>query len=293
MYYASLADVIAISRTPGGQTSPSITAEVKSQLLRHVRMISRRVDLDLAAGNRPLFEPYIEQRSFPVTGQAVNSALQTFRFDRPLLALTAVSVGGTTLTVDSDVALYPNSLQSPCYQLRLLNLGYSWYSYLPSDGAPSFVTVSGIWGLHRDYANAWLKVDDLAAGITSSQLTFTVADTDGENAFGQTPRLSPGQLLRIDSEFVQVYKIDDGTNTLTVQRGVHGSTAAAHDAGADVEVWQVEDPIRHVVARQAAFIWSRQGAYSSTEVQGMSEIRYPPDLLAELKAAEQDYANGY
>ena len=74
---------------------------------------------------------------------------------------------------------------------------------------------------------------------------------------------------------------------------MYGSTAAAHTSGDDVYVWRVEEPVKHVIARMAAFIWSRQGTYSTVEVQGMSEIRYPPDLLMEFRAVEQDYANGY
>jgi len=288
MYYASVADVISISRTPGGNTNATITAANKADLLRYIRMVSRRIDPDFAA-KRPLFLPYIEARKFLVSSDRVNTTLGTFRLGVPLLSLSAVAVGTSTLTVGSSVYAYPDVDMPPFYDLRLSDCG-TWYSYC-ADGAPLFVAVTGTWGLHRDYANAWLKVDDLAADITSSATTLTVADADGENIYGYTPRLSEGHVLRIDSEYLTVSKVDTATNTLTVQRGALGSTAAAHTTGADVEVWQVEDPIRQVVARQAAFVWARQGVYTTMEVQGMSEVRYPPDLLAELRAVEQDYSN--
>ncbi len=291
MYYASVADVIAVSRTPGGTANTNITAANKADLLRYIRMVSRRIDRDFAA-RRPLFLPYTEARKFLVESDRVNTTLGTFRLDTPLLALSAVTAGSTVLTVGTTVSAYPDADMPPFAYLRLSDYA-TWYSYCATDGAPTFVTVTGIWGVHRDYANAWLKVDDLGADITSSATSLTVADADGLDDLGFTPRLSEGQIIRLDSELMIVLTVNTGTNTLTVQRGALGSTAAAHTAGADVEVWQVEEPIRHVVARQAAFIWARQGAYTSMEVQGMSEVRYPPDLLAELRAVEQDYAQGW
>lgn len=287
MYYASVADAIAVSRTPGGNTNTNITEANKADLLRYIRMVSRRIDSDFAA-RRPLFTPYIEARKFMVASDRINSVVNTFRLNGSLLALSAVTAGLTALTVGTTVTAYPDPDAPPFNELAL-DTCTSWYAYVTS--AARFVTVTGVWGIQRDYANAWLAVDALAAGITSSATTLTVANADGANPYGFTPRLSAGHVLRIDSEYLIVTSVNETTNTLTVQRGTLGSTAASHDSGANVEVWQVESPINHVVARQAAFVWARQGAYSTVEVQGMSEIRYPPDLLAELRAVESDYAN--
>lgn len=289
-YYASTADVIAVSRTPGGNTNASITAANKADLLRYIRMVSRRIDLDFAA-RRPLFLPYTEARKFLVSSDRINSGLNTLRLDGYLLALSALSIGSTALSIGTTVTLWPDPDMPPFREVRLADYS-SWYGYCTSDGAPVFVTATGVWGLHRDYANAWLSVDALAAGIDASATSLTVADTDGLNAYGFGPRLAPGNIIRIDSEVMPVLTTDDNTNAATVLRGQFGTTAAAHSLGAAVEVFQVEDPIRHVVARQAAFIWARQGAYTTMQSDGISEVRYPPDLLAELRAVEQDYANG-
>lgn len=291
MYYASVADVIAVSRTPGGNTNANITAANKADLLRYIRMVSRRIDNDFAA-RRPLFLPYTEARKFLVESDRINTTLGTFRLGQPLLTLSGVTIGTTALTVNTSVYAYPDADMSPVYDVRIADGYGTWYGYCNSDGAPVFVTATGVWGLHRDYANAWLKVDDLAADINASATSLTVADADGTDDYGNAPRLSEGQIIRLDSECMIVLTVNTGTNTLTVQRGALGTTAAAHTTGADVEVFQVEEPIRHVVARQAAFIWARQGAYTTVQSDGISEVRYPPDLLAELRAVEQDYANG-
>lgn len=290
MYYASVADVIEASNTPNGNANTNITAANKATLLRYIRTVSARIDLDFGA--RQLFLPQTQTRRFLLESSRINSGLNTFRLDGSLLALSALTVAGTVLTLTSQVAAYPDADVPPFREVRLVG-GLSWYGYCATDGSLPFVVVTGTWGLHRDYARAWLKVDDLAADINASVNTLTVADADGEDPYGFTPRFSPGQVLRIEGEYFIVTKVDTGTNALTVLRGQLGTTAAAHSAGSDVEVFQTEDAIRQVVARQSSFLWSRQGAYTSVEIQGISELRYPPDLLAELRSVEQDYANGF
>ena len=66
-----------------------------------------------------------------------------------------------------------------------------------------------------------------AAAITASQTTLTVGSTAGFGATGATGT------LYVDSEAMN-YTVTNAT-TLTVTRGVNGTTAAAHVAGSDVE----------------------------------------------------------
>jgi len=63
----------------------------------------------------------------------------------------------------------------------------------------------------------------LSAAVNAITTRLTVSDT---TQFG------PGLLLRLGSEVVRVIKVNDLTNTLTVQRGVGGTKAAAHTRGA-------------------------------------------------------------
>ena len=257
-------------------------------LLRAIRTVSRRVDREFAA-TRPVFAPTIEARKIRIDSTRVNSWENTLRVDGNLLALTTTVLGTTTLT---DAVGYPDAAMPPFPYIRRTTQGVNWYSDCGScDGSPLFVTLTGIWGFHSDYANAWQKVDDLGADITSSATSLTVADIDGADVYGFTPRISAGNLLKIGTEFLEVTATVVGTNTATVRRGVNGSTAAAHTSGDDVYVWQVEDPIRAVVARQSAMLYSRRGAFTSVEITALgSEIRFPADLLTELRAVLQDYA---
>ena len=265
-----------------------------SRLRNNLRIVSRRLDSKLGAKSA-LFVPTIEARDYLVTADRVNSVLNTFDLWHPyggyLLSITSVTIGSTTLTVGTDVVAYPSTSVPPFKYLRLRN-GQTWYDYCSTNAYdPLTLTVTGIWGVHRDYANAWAKVDDItnAAGITASQTTFTGADVDGADQYGITPRISAGNLVRVGTEYMDVTATDIATNTATVIRGVNGSTAAAHGLNDDVDVWQVEDPIRHIVARQTGLMYQRAGAYVTVEIQNLGgEIRFPADLLGEVYGVLQD-----
>lgn len=281
-------------------TSYATLAEAKSELkasgtvddaklLQNAREVSARIDR-VFQQKRPVFAPWIESRELLVTGENVNSWLNTIRFNGHLLVANTVTRGATSLVIGSDVELWP-VLESPASMLRLKNRNRSWYVDCDNcDGTPLVVTINGTWGFNRDYANAWLAVDALAAAITTTTATtFTVADVDGEDPYGRIPRISAGNLLRIDDEFMEVLSTVVGTNTVTVKRGVNGSTAATHLISAVVKTWQVEEPIKRATLRQTAFLYARRGAYESTSITDVGVETFPSDLLAELRGVVQGY----
>ena len=286
--YASLDYTKSIMKI---ETTANATEDAK--ILRNLRTVSRRVDAILdPARRRPIFEPYREARRIRVTSELVNRYDGTLRLTDPLLALSALSIASTALVIDTGVAAWPDTT-APIEYLRLLNCtDYSWYHDpgCTDCGGPLTVTVTGLWGLHRDYASAWAAVDALTAGITSSATTVPVADADGTDEYGLTPRFSPGDLIKVDDEFMEITAI--ASNNLTVRRAQNGTTAAAHDSADTVSVWRVEEAVRHEVARQAGLMYARFGAYTSMEVTGMGEMRYPTDLLTSLKATLAAYAYG-
>lgn len=262
------------------------------ELLRLINTVSRRIDLIISGrSTRPFFGPYIEARKFLIDSRHVNSASGTFllRGAPPLLAFTAVTSDGTAVT--STVEGYPQGV--PYYnELRLTSAasGCSWWSYL--DGCdPAYVEVTGTWGFHSDYANAWLSVDALTADISVSATKITVANVDGDDVWGFSDRISAGSLLKIGSEFLFVKSVNSDENSASVRRGVLGSTAAIQASGSTVYVWQTEEPIRRITARQAAAMYARKGAFQASQFDGVSTVTYPQDLLAELVNVLQEYVN--
>lgn len=283
---------VAYTQSIMSADSTAATDAADNDIYRALLGVSRRVDQRMSADRwQPAFAPYIETRRYPVTGDMVNSVYNTLLLPAPLLSLSGVTLGSSTLTVDSDVEVWPDSNHTPYHQLRLMSWNRTWYDYPTTSYTPLTVQVTGTWGRHPNYDEAWQAVDTVQDNpLTSSATTLTVTDVDGIDEIGLTPRISRGDLLRIESEFMTVTATDTDTDTATVRRGVFGSTAAEHAQGASVDVWRVDEALRRGVARQAGFMFARQGSYTTTEIDQMGrEVRYPNDLLPELENILQDY----
>jgi hypothetical protein len=121
------------------------------------------------------------------------------------------------------------------------------------------IRIIGEWGYTTERALRWQDTgDDLAAAIASTTATtFTVADSDGLDTYGNSPRFSKGQIIKIDTEIMQVVGVDDTTNTITVVRGTNGSTAATHLISADIYKWAVPMDIKQACTIQAIHQWKR------------------------------------
>ncbi len=277
--YATLNDAKTAQKATG-------TAD-DSILLRNLRIVSRRLDR-LFSSPRPYFAPYIEQREYLLDARRINTWDYTFRFDQPLLSLSALIVGKDTVTV-ANVEGWPTA-QTPFRKLRLKD-GNTWYDYCGNDYEHQLVKITGTWGYHGDWSNAWLSVDTVQDDpLSDSATSLTVSDIDQADPLGFTPAISAGALLRIESEYLEVTATDTATNVATVRRGVNGSTAAAHDQNKAVEVFQVEPDIRDVVARQAAFKYARRGAFEAATITDLGVVQFPSDLLRELRGVVAGYA---
>jgi hypothetical protein len=263
------------------------------EIMRLIRQVCRRIDRKFMS-KVALFVPYLQARRIPLDGSNINSIDSTLMIGSPLLSLTGVGINSQTLIVGTNVQAYPID-SIPYFQLQLLgDAWYSWYTAYCSDvRGVQFASITGVWGFNTDYANAWLAVDAVTttAITTTTATTFTVADVDGDNPLGESPRISAGNVIQIDSEWMDVIATNITTNTVTVRRGVNGSTAATHAIAAVVSVYQVEEPIRRAVTRQVGFMYARQGAYDTTRISDFSTITFPKDMLDEVYGLLALYSN--
>ena len=139
------------------------------------------------------------------------------------------------------------------------------------DYVPRF-TIDGIWGYSdQSYANSWETVSTTSATITDSAVTFVVADSSLFEIF---------DFIRLESEFMLVTGNDTNTDTLTVTRGVNGSTAAAHDGSVtaiNVERWLINTAIQDATTHLAAYLYTSRQATGSTLVFGDGTVatQYP------------------
>jgi hypothetical protein len=124
------------------------------------------------------------------------------------------------------------------------------------DGRNS-IAVTGLWGWHPAYTNAWRDSNDsLDLPINADQSTLTVTSINDPDAHGNTPRFQAGQLLRLGdddatAEFVGIIATDATDQTLQVLRGLHGTTAQAHDAGVALYAYHPAPLIVSAVLRLA------------------------------------------
>lgn len=266
-------------------------------LLGLIRQVSNRIDkMFMPKRKAPVFAPYIETRNnYRLTGEKTNSYDGTYYFGEPLLALSGVSVGSTALTPGTNVQVWQGDL-SPYMTLGLVDSCCgSWGRYVNCSGCNGspFVSIAGTWGYHTDYANAWLDTLQVipVANLTISAISFVVANVDAPNANGLTPALSAGNLIQVDTEWMEVASTDITSNVVTVRRGVNGSTAAAHTAGAIIYAFQVEEQVKRATYRQAAGEYTKIGAYDESTVQDLSTVTFFADVLAEFNTLLTLFAN--
>lgn len=130
-----------------------------------------------------------------------------------LLSLSAVSVDGSTIT-DSYYRLEGNA---PYDAITFDSTGVTL-----SSGFSSNAVLTGTWGYHENPAMLWRSIGTLQANLSDSATSFVATA-------GTVAEFETFQYLKIESELLFVTNVlSIEPYTVTVERGVRGSTAAAH-----------------------------------------------------------------
>ena len=201
----------------------------------------------------------------------------------PLLAVTSLT-NGTAGALEAGeyrlLPLFPDRSDQPYGSVVLVD--GTWARDSEATGAA--IVIDGTWGYHTAYDAAWLTSGDCVQDdpLAADAPTVAVTDADGADAIGVTPRFSPGQLIQIDSEWLAVQAVNTTTNTLTVRRGVGGSTASEHAQVAAIHTWQADRQAVRAVSRWVALHLTRRGAFDQLTVQGFSAMQFPPDAPEEV-----------
>ena len=108
--------------------------------------------------------------------------------------------------------------------------------------------IAGIWG-YRDFQEASGSLTD---GAVADTTTTTVTVDDGTD-------FAIGQTVLVDSEQMLVTAISG--NTLTVTRGLNGTTAATHADDTTVSILRWPAPVERAALINTARIWTRTPAF--------------------------------
>lgn len=230
----------------------------------------------------------------------VNSKGQQFLLasasDMPVITVN----NGQVLTFDLTAASSPQVLPYPQNHtsikvLRLNDANNStsigWYpTQLPFFDS---ISITGWWGYRKGYANAYIDSLDTVRDnpLSASATSVTVTDTSGADAYFNTPRFSPGNLIRVDNELMLVAGTDIAGESLNVRRAQNGTTAVGHAQGTKINIWYPEEDVMDTVSRQAAYFYARRGSYESTVISGVATSTYPSDMVNELYAMLEGYQN--
>jgi hypothetical protein len=185
-----------------------------------------------------------------------------------LLELESLTNGdGSSIDLEDVVGLPETTHDGPLSRLRLTG----GQQFIWADTPLRAVPVTGIWGWHDRWTQAWRDSRDTIQDnpLNSAAMTITVSDAAGADAYSQSPRFQAGQLLRIEDEYLRVLVVNATTNVLTVLRGVNGTSAAAHAQGTTIEVFQPALEVEMLCLRWAQWLYKEpdRAAFTTTPMQ--------------------------
>jgi hypothetical protein len=217
------------------------------------------------------------------------------KLDEDLLEVTTFTTKNTDTTISSsDYFLKCGALygQTPYDRIVLKTSGTTTQlSYTGT--AQQANAVTGIWGYHEDWSNAWEDSQDEVENdpLTATGTSITVNDADGADQYGFQPRFKEFQLLKIGSEYVYVTGVNATGNTLTVVRGCNGTTAAAHVQDTTISIYRPMPDIVQATKEIAKYLYLHKDS-SDGDVTMFPEagaVQVPQGLPITVKWAVQAY----
>jgi hypothetical protein len=258
-------------------TSVTLTTDEAARLLDKLRAASAQIDLH--TGRR--FTPYRATFNFDY-----RRALWLTFNGRSLLELIEL--------INGDGSIIPNNavstLGNPAWSIEVDGETAAFTFHRQRAHA---ITVTGIWGYHPDYANAWRASGASLTSALDASSTTVNASTSGADSRGNTPRFQVGQLIRIDSEYLHVIEVN--TNSLKAIRAANGTIAAAHSNAAPISIYTPPPEVTEIALRWAGWLLQLEdsGDYGGRVAGAITAQRFAPaaipndliELLAAYRAA--------
>jgi hypothetical protein len=206
--------------------------------------------------------------------------------------LLSINTSGLKTDEDGD-ATFENTFATTDYILKPLNTYPKTHIEISDDsdysgfanGIKKGVEIAGLWGYGDGISATPYIVDTTLATTISSASTTAVVVTAVTN-------LSAGQTILMDTEQMFIYSIDTTTKTLTVERGVNGTTAAAsHTAGISLYIYQYPYDVWQACINLASAIYQNR-AKQGIQTERLGDYAYTLTREA-VNAILSDTISGY
>jgi len=167
---------------------------------------------------------------------------------------------GETWTENSDFWLLPRDSFPKVELMRHVSGDHLWPVWDQS------IQVTGIWGYgDGQSASPWSE-----SGVT---IEVSAAD-DGTGTVSAEGEIEVGQTIRLGDEQCYVTAASsDGSNTITMVRGVNGTTASSHAAGTEVYTAKYPARVRQECLRRSVIEYLRVGS-EVFQSEGIGDYRY-------------------
>ena len=151
-------------------------------------------------------------------------------------------------------------------------------------------SVTGFWGYHEDYANAWVDTGTSLAGsyaASATSLSLAGAGSAGVGASDvnfEAPRISPGDLLWVEGEmFLAVGGA--GNNNATVIPHFSGTSSNDHASGVAVYKFTPEPDINFATLRLTSWMYGqRMSPYESkTAFVQLGTVSIPSSWATDIR----------
>lgn len=215
-----------------------------------------------------------------------------------LLPITVTTNNGNTVISSDDYFLMTGEYYNfPPFDRIVLKSDGNQTNFLFSGTNQKSQSVDGIWGYHENYSSAWVELDEVQNNpLTINGTTVLVSDVDGMDEQGFTPRFQLQQLCRFGTSemFYITGKNVDGTNSLTVIRGVNGTTATEQVEGTPIYVFRPQPEITLAMLALATYSYRRPGNIGKPEIDqpiatSTGVIIMPPQLPTEVTNMIKNY----
>ena len=269
--YDSYLCTINQAKTEGGVTDFANITQDSLWLDAIGKMSAWAIDLCVCS-----FEPVLDTVYYDVTDDGITLDGQTLDLKARLLEVATITLADATSVASDKYLLLPRG-HSPYTSIYLTNAsGYVWTQY--TDDLKAQIAIAGYWGQRSRYSqSAWSSVT-----VTAEALDATETGVD----VSSVASLSAGQLIRVGSEYMRIASIS--TLTLTVVRGVNGTTAAIHNSGDTVYLYQPDFVVSDAVARGVGWLKKRYGSFEDVQWNASSGISQlikstlPDDVIGRL-----------